>query len=228
AVAVCSAASAGGRRMAQASSATAATTRRRPWVDSCCRWLDTPLITFEDLSTCASPFANIAPLRLRERSGCTRRVSRKGAKAQRNNRVAHSRNLLPRGAGGLRVGLAGQLPDQIDLFGAVRRAVLLEDFVKPDGRFPVDIRPLPRIPRQKGLRLACDEAPVDGRDFIFFGDGQRPLKGALIAARHVFGAKDRAVESLQPLDALLEFGGVVVIVKRDHVRVFELNPFHRR
>src|SRR5262249_34514555 len=157
-------------------------------------WLDTPLITFEDLSTCASPFANFAPLRLRERSGCARRVSHKGAKAQRNSRIAHSRNLLPHAAGRLRFGFASQLPDQFDLLGAVRRAVLLEDFVKPDGRLPVDVRPLPRIPWQKGLRLARDEAPVDGRDLIFFGDGQRPLKGTLIAARHVFGAKDRAVE----------------------------------
>src|SRR5690349_5545163 len=119
AVEVCSAASAGWRKMTQASSATAATARRRPWVDSCCRWLDTPLITFEDLSTCASPFGNFAPLRLRERSGYRRRVSREGAKAQRNSTVAHSRNLLPRGAGRLLFGFAGQLFDQFDLFGAV-------------------------------------------------------------------------------------------------------------
>src|SRR5262249_41726926 len=49
AVAVCSAASAGGRKMAQASSATAEAPRSKPRVDICCRWFYTPLITVKDV-----------------------------------------------------------------------------------------------------------------------------------------------------------------------------------
>ena len=116
--------------------------------------------------------------------------------------------------------------DEADFVLAVGRAVGMEDVVMPDGGLAADIGFFPGIPGKPGLRLAGDEAPVDGCDFVFLGDGQDRLKRAAAASGHVFGAEDRAMELLEPEHALLELLGFVVIVKGNHIGQFKLELFH--
>ncbi len=80
----------------------------------------------------------------------------------------------------------------------------MENVVEPDGGMPVGVRMLPGVPRQIGLRFPFDQSPVDRGHVIFLRNRQRTLKGAAHSARHVFGAKNRAMVRLQPHDALLE------------------------
>lgn len=67
------------------------------------------------------------------------------------------------------------------------------------------------------LRFSLNQAPVDRRDLVAFGNGQAALERAAVAARHVFGAENRAVVNLQLLDAPLETFRGVVVVERDDV-----------
>src|SRR5579859_6365170 len=84
--------------------------------------------------------------------------------------------------------LSGELPDQVLLRLAVRRAVAVQNFVKPDLRLLQNVRPLPRIPRQVGLRFARDESPIDGPDLLLLGNRQNRVERA---------ATERAIYSVQ-------------------------------
>src|SRR6185437_6278532 len=57
--------------------------------------------------------------------------------------------------------LARHASNELNLLDHVRRTVVAKNFVKPDRRFAIGVRVLPRIPRQIRLRLALREAPVD-------------------------------------------------------------------
>src|SRR5579859_139374 len=95
--------------------------------------------------------------------------------------------------------LSGELPDQVLLRLAVRRAVAVQNFVKPDLRLLQNVRPLPRIPRQVGLRFARDESPIDGPDLLLLGNRQNRVERAAHGARHILGANYGAIEPPQPL-----------------------------
>src|SRR5277367_1264857 len=73
--------------------------------------------------------------------------------------------LLPGNSRG-RCSSSSQLANQIDLVLPVRRVVLPEDLMKPYRRLDQHIRPLPRIPRIVGLRLAGDQPPVYRADVV--------------------------------------------------------------
>src|ERR1700761_9075706 len=85
---------------------------------------------------------------------------------------------------------SGQLSKQLRLVLAIRLVILTEDFVKPDGWLNIDIGTLPGIPRQVGLRLADDQAPIDRSYIVFSCDRQRVIKGRTGSTGHIFGAQD--------------------------------------
>src|SRR5438046_1249858 len=95
--------------------------------------------------------------------------------------------------------------------------------MKPDGRFINDIRVPPGIPRVVSLRLSCDEAPIDRAHFIFLRHRQYRVKCAACTARHIFGAKYRAIELLQEYHFLLEALWPSIVVKCDDIRVVQLD-----
>ena len=66
----------------------------------------------------------------------------------------------------------GKLAYQINLMLAVRRVILTKHLMEPHCGLRQHIRSLPGIPRQVGLRLACDQTPVDRRYVILLGDWQ--------------------------------------------------------
>ncbi len=68
-----------------------------------------------------------------------------------------------------------------------------------------------------GLRLALYQSPIDHPDVVDLADQQPTHKETAIAARHVFAADKWTVVTLEPLDALLKFGGRIVVVKGDDV-----------
>src|SRR5947209_58254 len=121
---------------------------------------------------------------------------------------------------------AGYLADKFDLRGTVRSSVVAEHFVEPDCRLAIHIRLLPRVPRQVRLRLSRNQAPVDGAYVVFFRDGQDALERAVVTARHVLGANERATVLLERLHPLFEFGRRVIAVERRHIRLVELNLGH--
>lgn len=82
--------------------------------------------------------------------------------------------------------------DELHLLRNVRRAVCAKDLVKPDGRLAVCVRPLPGVPGQVCLCLALHQTPVNHPDIVRFADHQCPYEEAAVAARHVFGADERA------------------------------------
>src|SRR4051794_38825063 len=85
----------------------------------------------------------------------------------------------------VREAASGELADQVNLPLAVRAVVLAKHFVKPDSRFFSDVRTPPRVPRQVGLRLTNDEAPVDGSNVLAFRNWEDRVERAAIAAGHV-------------------------------------------
>ena len=54
---------------------------------------------------------------------------------------------------------------------AIRPAIGMEYFMKPDGRRVHDVRLLPGIPRQISLRFAGDQPPVDRGYVVLLRDG---------------------------------------------------------
>src|ERR1044071_328714 len=68
--------------------------------------------------------------------------------------------------------LAGHPFNELDFFRNVRSAVVAKHFVKPDRRFAIDIRMLPRIPRQVRLCLTLDQSPVNHADVMNVADHQ--------------------------------------------------------
>src|SRR6185437_5745309 len=117
----------------------------------------------------------------------------------------------------------GEAADEVGFSLAVGCAVGMEDVMEPDGGLDEHVGALPGVPGKIGLRLAVDEAPVDGGDVIAPGDGEHGVEGGTGAASHVFGAEDGAVEGLELLDAGLEAFGPVVVVEGDDVGFGELN-----
>src|SRR6266849_2630551 len=99
--------------------------------------------------------------------------------------------------------------------------------MEPDRWFAVGVGMLPGVPRQVGLRFTRHETPVDSGDVIAFGDRKRALEGAAVAAGHVLGAEDGAAVLLEREHPLFEFGGWVVAVEGDDIRLFDLNSCHR-
>ena len=90
----------------------------------------------------------------------------------------------------------GQLAYKRYFFRFVCRSIIAEDLVEPHSRFTVGVWMSPRIPGKVGLCLARHQAPINGGDMLFPGDGQRSLKRAAVAASHVFGANHRPVIAL--------------------------------
>src|SRR5438067_1994344 len=93
---------------------------------------------------------------------------------------------------------ACDLTDKIDLFRPVRTAVRMEDVMKPDGELAVRVGLMPRIPWHMGLRFPNDQAPIVYRN-LMPGDRQDVFECAPAAARHIFGAEDRAVVTPEAL-----------------------------
>src|ERR1700679_1119780 len=110
-----------------------------------------------------------------------------------------------------------EFADQVDFVLAVGGVVLAKDFVEPDGGLREGVGASPGIPRVEGLRLAGDEAPVNGRHVILLGDGQGVVEGAAGSACHVFGAEDGAAGGWELLEAALYLFGPAVVVKADDV-----------
>src|ERR1044071_2173134 len=129
---------------------------------------------------------------------------------------------------GRRFGRAGHAPDELHLFGHVRRPVVAEDLVEPDGRLAVGVGAPPGVPGQVGLRPALHEAPVDHPDVVRLADRQPAEEEAAVAARHVLGADHRAVVALEPVDALLKLRRGVVVVEGDDVGELYLQAIRRR
>src|SRR5512140_612072 len=77
------------------------------------------------------------------------------------------------------------------------------------------------------LRLAFHQSPVDGRNLVLLQHWQRALEGTAVATRHVLRAKQRAAEAFERSDRPLQIVRFSVVVKRYHVRLFELYPSHR-
>src|SRR5215213_4275306 len=117
--------------------------------------------------------------------------------------------------------------DERGLLRVVRRAVVPEDLVEPDGWLAIDVGVAPRIPRQVRLRLALHQAPVDGADAVLLEDRQRAGERAPVAARHVLGADERPLVALQLPDPRLELRRRVVAVERDDVGKRELHAIDR-
>src|ERR1044071_170951 len=65
---------------------------------------------------------------------------------------------------------AGHPFDELNFFRNVRAAVVAKHFVKPDRRLAIDIRMLPRIPRQVRLCLTLHQPPVDHADMVNAAD----------------------------------------------------------
>src|SRR4030095_3199769 len=67
---------------------------------------------------------------------------------------------------------AGHPFNKLNFFRNVRPAVRAKHFVKPDRRLAIDIRMLPRIPRQVSLCLTLDQSPVDHADVVNLANHQ--------------------------------------------------------
>src|SRR5687767_14547549 len=120
--------------------------------------------------------------------------------------------------GSFRLRLSGHCTEEIDFLLLVWAPVRVEDFMEPDRRLAADVWFLPGVPRQERLRFPCDQAPIHHCHVVLLPDRQRTFESALVAAGHVFGAKDRPVVALQRLDALLEDIRGFVAVERNDVR----------
>jgi len=110
-------------------------------------------------------------------------------------------------------GFGGEPADQIDLLLAVGLAVGAKNFVEPLFGLPIGVGLLPGVPRQPGLRFACHQTPVDGRNSVLLRDGEDAPEGAVVGPSHVFGAEDGAVILLQPVDSLSECGRFAIVVE---------------
>ena len=82
---------------------------------------------------------------------------------------------------------------------------------------------LPRLPRQLRLRLAGDESPIDRPDPFLLGNGQHRVKRATHRTDHVLGADYRPVVLLKPRHLTLEVLRPAIVMKRDYVRLAQLN-----
>lgn len=111
-------------------------------------------------------------------------------------------------------------------FWIVEGAIGAEYLVEPLFGLVVRIRLLPGVPRQIRLRLARDQTPVDCCYFVFLCDREDALKGAAPGARHVFRAQNGAVIFLQPADPLFELRRFAIVVKRENIRLLQLNFPH--
>src|SRR5665213_1206695 len=122
---------------------------------------------------------------------------------------------------------ACELTDQVDLMLPVGCSIMTKDLVEPYRRLRQHIGMLPRVPRQVRLRLARDQAPVDGADVVLLRQRQRVVERAARAPRHEFRADDRPMQWLQLLDARLEVLRPTIVVKRNDVGLRKLYPRHR-
>src|ERR1700722_1403218 len=120
---------------------------------------------------------------------------------------------------------SGDLAYKIDFFLRVWGAIVAKNILMPDGRLAVGIGVLPRIERQVGLGFPGDQAPTKRRHVVFFGDWQDALEGTVAVSRHELSAKHGAVILLQPLNALFEIRGLVVVVERNDVGLLQLDFF---
>ena len=97
--------------------------------------------------------------------------------------------------------------------------------VKPDCRFAIGVGMLPRIPRQVGLSLSSDEAPVDCGDFILLRNRKRSLNVLLFprpciqcttAGGYSVSTTSRVSQTLRPRRSC----------ERDNVRKINLEAIH--
>src|ERR1051326_4174899 len=117
----------------------------------------------------------------------------------------------------LRFLLPGHAADEFNFFDHVGCAIVAEDLVEPHCRLAIDIRMLPRVPRQVRLRLSLHESPVDHADVVYLADRHRAEKETAVASRHVLRADQRTVVTREPVDPLFKLCRRVVVVKCDHV-----------
>jgi len=82
---------------------------------------------------------------------------------------------------------------------------------------------LPRLPRQVSLRFAGDETPIYRSNALLLRNRQYRVKRAAHRAGHKFRADHGAVVSLQPGHFAAEVFRPAVVVKRNNVRLTQLN-----
>ena len=76
------------------------------------------------------------------------------------------------------VAAAGEFANQVDFMLAIGSSIRIKNIVEPHRRLFQNIRPLPGIPRQIGLGLSVDQAPVDGRHMVFHRNGKIEIEQA--------------------------------------------------
>lgn len=109
----------------------------------------------------------------------------------------------------------------------VRSHVGMENIVEPNLGWAVNVRVLPRIPGQKGLRPTRNKAPVERSDSELLGNGKYRLECGSSRSRHVLGANKRPIVSLQLLHTGQIVVRIAVVVERDHVRILHLELLQR-
>ena len=111
------------------------------------------------------------------------------------------------------VGFARQFPDELRFVLAIGSPIRFEDVVEPDWRLSMNVWMLPRFPRQRGLRLSGDQAPVDRCNLVFLCNGKDRVKRAAGGASHVLRAEDRPLQPLQSGQMRFEILWPAVIVE---------------
>lgn len=123
---------------------------------------------------------------------------------------------------------AGQLANNVNLPLAIWSPTPVEDVMEPDGRLFRHVRVLPGVPRQVGLALAGDKAPVDCGNVMLAGNREDGVKSAAIPARHVFRAKNRPMKLLKCLHHFLEILRPAVVMEGDDIGKLNLDARNRR
>src|ERR1035438_1819093 len=116
---------------------------------------------------------------------------------------------------------ASQIADYFHFALPIWGTVGVKKVMLPHHGLVSDVGALPGVPGNPGLALAGDEAPVDGADPVFAGDGENGVKGAADVAGHVLGADEGAVELLEELHMSFKVLGPAVVVKADDVGLLD-------
>lgn len=116
-----------------------------------------------------------------------------------------------------------KLCEKMNLLLLIRRAICPEYVVKPQIRFAI-ITYRPGIPGVIGLCLSCNQSPTVATNIVLFKDGQNTFERIVETARHIFGAKNRPVESLKFDDSALHFFRRFIVMEGNDIRVFQHEP----